>query len=75
MNHPGVRPDEILDVKAVIEAYETGSLFAESRECLWIHGERHQADDLNIHALPAGLSYENAGLIWVEDVSHLSFDT
>lgn len=77
-NHPGVRPDEILNIQAVIEAYETGSLSAESRKSSWIHGKRHQecqSDDLNIHALPAGLSYENAGLIWVEDISHLSFDT
>ena len=76
--HPGVRPDEILNVKAVIEAYETGSLSAESRKSVWVHGKRRpecESDDLNIHALPAGLSYENSGLIWVEDVSHLSFDT
>lgn len=77
-NHPGVRPDEILNVKSVIEAYKTGSLSTESRKSVWIHGRRRQeceTDDLNIHALPAGLSYENSGLIWVEDVSHLSLDT
>lgn len=78
LNHPGVRPDEILNVKAVIEAYETGSLSAESRKSVWIHGIRRQefeTDDLDILPLPAGLSYENSGLIWVEDVSHLSYDT
>lgn len=78
LNHPGVRPDEILNVKAVIEAYETGFLSAETGKSVWIHGKRCQEcekDDLNIHALPAGLSYENAGLMWVENVSHLSFDT
>lgn len=78
LNHPGVRLDEILNVKAVIEAYETSSLSAESRKSVWVHGKRRpecESDDLNIHALPAGLSYENSGLIWVGDVSHLSFDT
>lgn len=77
LNHPGIRPDEILNVKAVIQAYKSGSLSAESRKSMWIHGKRQECetDDLNIHALPAGLSYENSGLIWVEDVSHLFFDT
>lgn len=78
LNHPGVRPDEILNIRAIIEAYEIGSLSAESRKTVWIDGKRHQeyeTNDLNIHSLPAGLCYENSGLLWVEDVSHLSFDT
>lgn len=78
LNHPGVRPDKLLNVKAVIEAYKTGFLSAETGKSVWIHGKRCQEcekDDLNIHALPAGLSYKNAGLMWVENVSHLFFDT